>query len=267
MIASLLSLFWSALSPQQPVPMPAIPQVPGVTVGNVGNLQRFVDFHADLDRKGAIAVVGQLDKIKEGKREKLKDGVPAGTGAVRVAIGGTQYFKAPAKVAVTARATFVGDQKPKVEFECELQVARDNDGVERYQSRTPENCPIEVGVLALFVLAPAAPGKKPVLLHVLPYDAKADQSPERFVDTMHDFVAINRRVLALEQGIETVQRAGNDAELAAAKAALTALLAAPVALHQPEQQSLLDGQAGPFERRARELTAPPPPPPQDGPAK
>jgi len=271
MLSSLLLTVSLAVAPQDP----QLPQLPAVTVGSGGSLQRYVDFHTQFERPGFCAVVGTLDRFKEMKRERLKDPAPLGSGAARVALSGGQYFKVIVRTEVQPHAVFAGTPKGNVEIECELQVYRTSDGSEHWQTRTPEHCAIQEGALALFVLVPGPGGRKHVLLYMIPFDAQADNgaSPEdRFVDTMHDFVAINRRVHDLEAGIAAFTGATDDNSKQKSKQALTDLLAATVDLHQPEQRSLLQSRAGPFEQKAREVlpkpaakpAEKPPEKPQDG---
>jgi len=252
---SLLLTVAASFAPQEP----QLPQLPAVTIGNGGALQRYVDFHTQFDRPGFCAVVGTLEKLKETKqRERLKDPAPLGSGGARVVLSGGQYFKSIVRTEVVPRAVFAGATKGNVEIECELQVYRTADGSEHWQTRTPEHCAIEEGTLALFVLVPGPGGRKQQLLNMIPFDAQADAgaSPQdRFVDAMHDFVAINKRVHDLEAGIAAVTGARDDVSLQKAKQALTDLLAATVDLHQPEQRTLLQSRAGPFEQKARELLA------------
>lgn len=254
-LASIAFTFTAAFTPQN---LPSLPEMPAITVANGTPLLRYVDFHRDLDRPGAVVLVGAIDKWKEGKRERTKDPAPMGDIGTRVSIGGGQYFKVPAKVAVQVRAALFGDAKGKLEFDCELQVHRRADGDEQVQTTTAGRNTVTPGLLALFVLAPPGPGKKPALLHLIPFDPKVDTGgapTERFADTMRDYATINCRVRDLEQGIAAVKDAGDEATRSKAKQALATLLAAKVDLLQPEQQTLLTTQASPFEQRARALLA------------
>ncbi len=72
------------LAPQLP-PMPAMVQSPQA---------RFIDFSEDLDRKSLIAIVGPIDKLKEGKRERIEEG-KLGNASGSTSVSGTQYFKVP----------------------------------------------------------------------------------------------------------------------------------------------------------------------------
>jgi hypothetical protein len=261
MLPLMLAVVLPVATPQQPVPLPQLPQLPAIAAGNASNLLRFVDFHTELAQPGAVAVVATLDRLKEGKRERLEGGTIGG-GGIRISSSGTQYFKVSAKASLQVRVAFVGDPKGKLDCELELQLARLPDGSERRQVLAPNGAAIEPGMLALFVLQPPPAGQRghkvPVLLHAIPFDDRIDTGAnprERFVDTMHDFVVINQRVRDLEAAIAALQGATDTADAAAARTALTALLTATVDLHQPEQRTLLMAQAGPWELRARELLA------------
>src|SRR5262245_25092036 len=104
----MLALFLPVLlaAPQLP-PMPAMAQSPQ---------QRFIDFSEDLDRKSLVAVVGGIDKLKEGKRERIEEG-KLGNASGSVSVSGTQYFKVPVTGQIQPRAVLIGSGKDKVTLE------------------------------------------------------------------------------------------------------------------------------------------------------
>ena len=226
---------------------------------------RYVDFHDRLDQPGVVVAVGRLGKGKEGKRERLENGQLGGGSAVTV-ISGTQFFKVPVRAPVQPQAVFGaqdGDgatKKPaRLELEFDVQVARLPDGSEQRQAMTGTGARLDEDTLALFVVAPAPKGSRRKgleLLHVVAFDAKVDQGPDaeaKFVDAMHDFYVVNRRVADLEHALAAVDAAAEgDAEQAkAARAKLQDLVD-----HRPElrvlaNDPLLDQHAGPLEMRAK----------------
>jgi hypothetical protein len=225
-------------------PMPATPAM------------RYVDFHRDLARQGVVVVVGTLGKGKEGRREKLADGKLGGGNVVTV-ISGTQFFKVPVQAPIQPRATFAG-KCDKVAIAYDLQVARLPDGKEQRQSTTSTAAPMDEGMLALFVLAPADKKKVCELLHVIPFDKKVDTGPDAeavFVDTMADHHAVNRRVLDYENALAAAETAADDASRTRALESLQQLVDAPLRLRRSENDGLLLQHVNPRETRAKQRLA------------
>ena len=227
---------------------------------------RFVDFHRQLDLPGVIVAVGRLGKLKEGKRERLADGKLGGSSAVTV-VSGTQYFEVPVTTTLQPHVIFgeTDDDDDDLHLQFNLQLARLPDGSEQRQALTGNGARLEQGTLALYVVAPAAKGKKRkmlALLHVIPFDAKVDQGPDaeaKFVDAMRDFYVVNRRVADLEQALAAVDAAGGgEADTEARKAALAhlkELVEHPPELHVSQNDPLLMQHAGPLQARAEKRLA------------
>jgi hypothetical protein len=233
-------------------------QVPPLPGAAATPQQRFVDFSRDLARPGVAVVTGRLGKLKEGRRERLPDGVLGGSGAVTV-VAGTQYFRVPVETTVTPVATFVGAAGP-VPLAFELQLARLPDGSEHRQARTGTGASLAEGTLALFVTAPPEPGrgkkgKAHTLLHVIAFDAAADAGSDAqhtFVDAMHDVTTVNRRMHDLQVALDAHERAAPGEAKAAATKVLQDLLAAPPTLRQAANDALLTMHVAPLEQRARQ---------------
>jgi len=226
-----------------PAQIPSLPTSP---------LMRHVDFSADLARPGVVVVVGKLGKLKEGKRERLADG-SLGSNTQQVSVSGTQYFKVPVTGTIAPRATFVG--KPdKLVVAFDLQLARLPDGKEKRQSLTGNGAAIDEDLLAMFVLVPPTKGKGLDLLHVIAFDGTIDKGPDaepRFVDTMHDFWAVNQRVHDLRERLDTVDKAADAASKQTALAALKELLEQKLELRQSQNDALLAQHVAPLEVRAK----------------
>ncbi len=239
----------------------AFAQVPAMPVSPQ---MRFVDFHRELGRNDVVVVVGTLGKGKEGKRERIADGQLGGNGRV-MAIAGTTYFKVPVQAPVQVRATFAGKaDKPVVGYE--VQLARLPDGKEQRQSTTGTAATMDEGMLALFVMAPGDKKKGLDLVHVIPFDKTVDKGADAeavFVDTMADFVAVNRRMLELENGITALDKAADADGKTKALAALKELVAHPLELKDAGNDGLVTQYVGPLEQRAKkriaDASAPPPP--------
>jgi hypothetical protein len=235
-----LSLFLP--TPQQP----SLPQNPQ---------QRFLDLSDELDRRGLVAVVGTLDKLKEGKRERLEDG-KLGNSTSNVSVSGTQYFKVAVTTQVVARAVLLGAGKDKLPLEFDLQVARLPDGKERRQAMTANAPQLQDGTLALWVLAPRDKGKGMEILHVVPFDPAQDKGDEAaFTDAMRDAVGCSQRLGALKKALADFEGARDAAAKSKARDALRALVEAKFETKRPELQVLADTRLAPYEKRARDRLA------------
>ena len=223
--------------------------------GNRGVAQQFVDFHDELDHRGFVAVVGTLDKTRDGKRRRLPEGkLTSGGGSVSVS--GTQYFEVPVRASLRVRAILAGElkSKSKVKFDLRVQLARLPSGEERRQTMDGNAAEFEPGMLGLWVLAAADKGRGMQLRHVIPFDPKVGgeiYDEGKFVDAMADFVTINKRVARLEQGLQAFDAAVEAADRVKARAGLSALLEEDIELRRPELDGLLQSRCGPWEDRAR----------------
>lgn len=249
---AVLAMF-SVLVPQQP-PAPGVVS----SSGGGGLAARFVDFHADLDRIGFVAVVGTLQKGRDGRRKRLENG-KLGDATSTTSVSGTQYFAVPVKAPVKVHARLAGKSAGKsggkVALEFDVQLARLPDGKERRQTMTARAVEIETGMLALWVAAKAEKGRGAELLHVIAFDPKVDEgknAEQQFTDAMRDFVTINQRLLAFEQGLADYAAAADDAERARARARLAALLDRKTELLTPELDALMQSQIAPWQQRARD---------------
>jgi len=228
---------------------------------------RFVDFHAQLDQPGVVVAVGRLGRCKEGKRERLEDGKLGGGTTVTV-VSGTQYFEVPVTTTLQPQVVFGSKdddddakRRERLRLQFDIQLARLPDGSEQRQVLTGNGARLEEGTLALFVVAPAAKGKKQKgldLLHTIPFDAKVDPGPDgeaKFVDAMRDFYIVNRRVADLEQALAAFDAAGEGEAGASARQAALArlkeLVDHPPELRIGDNDPLLMQHAGPLLARAQ----------------
>jgi hypothetical protein len=228
------------------------PQVPGIVAGK-GPTARWVDFHSELDRPGLTAVIGELGKLKEGKRERMADGKLGGSGA-SASVSGTQYFKTVATAPIEVQKTLLGAQAEKPSLQFEVQIARLPDGKERRQLTTGSGTPVAEGALGLFVFDPAAKGKSAQLIALVPFDAaqfEAGKAEAAFGDAMTDVVAVNVYLHALEQALAAVDAAKGDDAVAKAKAALKGVLDKKPEMKRTDDDQLLSMHAGPLEARAK----------------
>jgi hypothetical protein len=196
-------------------------------------------------------VVGTLDKWKEGKRERLADGQLGGAGQV-ASVSGTQYFKVPVTAALRPRKVLHGKAET-VALQFDVQLARLPDGKERRQ--VADGAPLAEGGLALFVVVPK-PKKGFELRQVIVFDPDAEKGGEAsFVDTMHDYYVVNRRMHALTRALDAADQAKDDAGRKAALATLREVLAAKPELKQPRNDLLLGQHVAPLEQRAEKRLA------------
>lgn len=240
-----------------PILLPVLlfaPQLPPMPAMTQSSQQRFIDFSEDLDRRSLIAVVGPIDKLKEGKRERLDEG-KLGNSSGSVSVSGTQYFKVPVTGQIQPRTMLIGSSKDKVTLEFDQQVARLPDGKERRQAMTGNAPQIEAATLALWVLVPRDKGRGMELLHVVPFDAAQDKGADAegaFTDTMRDFVAINQRLHGLKQALADLEGAKNAEAKAKARDALRAIVDAKFECQRPDVQAMATGKLLPYEKRARD---------------
>lgn len=214
---------------------------------------RYVDFSRDLDRPGALVVIGTLGRCKEGRRERLPDGSLGGS-TTSVAVSGTQYFKVQVQAPVQVRTPLYGRPGERLQVGFDVQLARLPDGRERRQLLDGAGSRVENDMLALFVLAPRPKGKDLELLHLIPFDAAQFPGPDGetgFVDAMHDFTAINQRVHDLTAAIAAVDQAEAGEQQRQARAALQRLLEQEIELRRPEHEALLRQHTAPLEQRAK----------------
>jgi hypothetical protein len=232
------------------------PQLPPAMAANA--TQRYVDFEPELDHPGFACFVGKLEKLREGRRERLPDGQLGGNGQV-AQVSGTQYFKVTTAGQLAVHTTLVGKSpaaRPVLEFE--VQLARLPDGKERRQVRTGSGAEVTEGMLALWVVEQSPKTKRFALLHVVPFDARADKGvdPQRtFVDLATDITMVNQRVHDLRKALADCDAGGDQAARNKAMEALRQLLAHAPELRRPEDDGLTSMHAGPFEQRARERVA------------
>lgn len=268
---------WTALTPPFPLARPM--QLPHVTITALfvmalvpaqtfqvsSTMQtRYVDFHRDLDRSGVVVVIGNLGKMKEGKRQRLKTGKLGGGGVVQQ-ISGTQYFKVPVKTTIKPRITLTGKAQ-KLRLEFEIQLSRLPDGSDHRQLRTGNAVELSEDTLAMFVVAPALKGKKGKnkkskaleLLHVIPFDAKYDKGPDagqQYADTMRDFYDVNRHVADIEAALADFDAAIDDAASKSALRRMQKLMDKQLEMRITKNDRLLQMYVTPLEARMKKRLA------------
>lgn len=218
---------------------------------------RFVDFSKDLERPGVTALIGRLGRMREGKRERLREGGRLGNGTSQVQISGTQYYKVPVRTAVEDVTVLAGPEPggaPQLGFD--LQLARLPDGSERRQARTPDGTPLEEGLLALWVVEKPRKGRLLELVHVIPFHPEADdgEDPDQvFEDNMRDFCAINQRVATLRTVLAATEKTEkvDRKERAAALDELRAAEDEELEMRNPAHDVLVVQHVRPFLERVR----------------
>lgn len=241
--------------PQDPESVIEEIQQGNTTLGTTrsGLARQFVDFHEDLDHRGFLAVVGTLDKTKDGRRRRMPEGKMVRGGST-VTVSGAQYFEVPVKASIKVGSVLAGKAGSKVRFDLKVQLVRLPSGEERRQTMVGKPKEFEPGMLGLWILAAPAKGRGLELRHVIPFDAKADEAINdegKFVDAMADFVTINERLAKLQQGLAAFDAAVEAVDRAKARTHLTQLLEEEFELRRPELDSLLEGRVGPWEARIK----------------
>ncbi|MEC7583395.1 MAG: hypothetical protein VYE77_03685 [Planctomycetota bacterium] len=218
-----------------------------------GLSRQFVDFHEDLDHRGFVAVVGTLDKTKDGRRRRMPEGKMVRGGST-ITVSGAQYFEVPVKASIKAQSVLAGKAGSKVRFDVKVQLVRLPSGEERRQTMSSKPQEFAPGMLGLWILAAPAKGRGLELRHVIPFDAKADESINdegKFADAMADFVTINQRLAELQQGLASFDAAVDVADRARCRAQLEELLAEEIELRRPELDGLLADRTGPWTGRIK----------------
>src|SRR5690606_4241549 len=141
-------------------------------------------------------VLGSLERLREGKRERLEEGRLGGS-TTQVAVSGTQYYKVPVVAQLETRFVLHGEKPAKRRVAFEFQLARLPDGSERRQTIGGNGAPIEADRLALWVVATPKKGRNLELLHVIAFDPGTDESEVEFEELARDVTAVNVHVAAL----------------------------------------------------------------------
>ena len=259
MFARTQSVLLALAVPALTIALPA--QITGGAGGSNGsrNQQKgplFVDFSEDLNRPRVVVVIGTMDKIKEGRRQKLKDKeAHLGSGNAVSRVAGTQFFKVAARSKVKVGVCLAGKHPGRsVALAFDMQLARLPDGSYRRQMMQSTRTELKPGMAAMWVLGK---GKKKGyrVLHVIeqPRKGRGDKPPSRaFEEDMRDFVGINQRIAGLKQALEVArQKRAKDPK--AAVQILEKALGRRLELENETNDRLLGMHVRPWERRARKL--------------
>ncbi len=217
----------------------------------------FIDFSADLMRPDVTVVFGTLDKLKQGRRRKIKDGdAHLGTGNSVVGISGTQFYRVPVKSKVKVE-TWLGGQKfgKTLKLAFEIQLARLPNGSYQRQMLTSGRARLAEGMVALWVLAKEKKTFK--VLHAIPQPKnmprRGSTPPARaFEEDMRDYVAINKRIADLRAAVSRAKDRRKAKDEAGARKILKEALDKRLELENDDDR-LARQHVGPWERRAKKL--------------
>lgn len=218
----------------------------------------FVDFSDALAQPRALAVLGRLDKLREGKKRKVKDrDAHIGTGGGVSRISGAVYYRIHARARLAVESILAGKKTAKpLRLRLDYQLAQLPDGSKKRQLTSPPRPVISEEAVALWILAPAKMDRRSheVLRAVVAPDAvsKDVKAGKRFRDHMRDLVAINQRIATLKKAVARA-RVASVLDSEAAIHMLEKALAGKIELLDPESDRFLAAHVGPWERRAREL--------------
>lgn len=252
-IATLTVVSLLAAIPQKP------PAVEGVrsSLGSSG-MTGFVDFSADLDRVTVKLGLGELGKFRDGKRTRIKDAdAHVGTGSSVSRVSGTQYYRVKSRTTLDLDTVLSGAAgKTKLPLEFDVQLAKMPGGELRRQVLSKQQGQIEVteGMYGLWILE-TDPKQKTLhrVVHVIPQPK--DMKRARFIEDVHDMLAINRRLNELKAAHEGAsRRRGKGEPMDEIRKTLDAVLAREkVTLRNPENDRWTSGVLGPWKRRLREF--------------
>lgn len=216
---------------------------------------RYVDFSKDLGRPGVSAVVGRLGKLKEGRRERLKE-ARLGGGGTQMSVSGTQYWKVPVRARIADPVVLLGPEPGgRLDLAFDLQVARLPDGGEHRQSMTGNGAALADDALALWVVERPRKGRRCELLHVIPFHPKADAARDGrdetavFTANMTDFCAVNNRVAELRRVLAATKDPKPDG-LKRAVEELRAVTKDELEMNEPKHDVLVRTHVAPLRKRA-----------------
>lgn len=229
----------------------ALPQLPTARTPASAE-QRFVDFSADLARPGVHVVIGELTRLRDGKRERMRDGA-LGNASSSVSISGIVFYKVAVTGRVDVAETLAGkDIDGRLDLAFDVQWAKLPDGSERRQSLTGNGARIEKDMRALWVVEDPPKGSTRKLLHVIAADPDGgDDAEASFATDMKDFVAINRRIAELVAALDGVEPKDGLAVPESAIAELRKVADAELECLDPANQGLVSTRVEPLVQRAK----------------
>lgn len=217
-----------------------------------GGKQDYVDFSKDLGFRTVSVVSGRLDKIKDGRRKRIKDpDAHVGVGSSVARVSGTQYYKAVAKTRILVDSLLAGAKVgAKLPMQFQVQLARMPGGNYRRTFLGKHRRDLVPGMVALWVVDTDKKAKTWSILHVLPM--RKDQKRAVFDRDMRDVVAVNQRVVALRDALASAKSKREKQPEAAIKVLRTALQG-KVELEREENDRLVQRHVNPWRDRLRKL--------------
>lgn len=229
----------------------------------------FVDLSPHLGQRDVVVGIGTIDRLKDGKRERLKDGTDLGGLGSSMQVAGTVFHKIQATFAPKLSEVLLGEPlKSGATVRCELQAATLPSGERQQRFRTESRALASEDALALFVLRKGKRGFE--VAEVVAADAAIDKGAggsgdlaAGFAKRAHDVFTVSQRMQRLRdalEGAESLLARGGKPE---ATVPLRALLAEKPTLAEPTHEAWLSMHCGPLERALRDKLAKLPAPKED----
>ncbi len=216
----------------------------------------FIDISTHLDARDVVVAIGTLDRLKDGKRERLKEGADLGGAGTSMQIAGTVFYKVEATFVPKLDDVLFG-QAPKANttVRCELQVATMPSGERQARFKTESRALATEDALALLVLRKGKRGYE--VAEVVVADAAIDKGDlaTSFGKRARDVFTVCDRMRKLRDAGEMADRLLATGAKAAATVPLRTLLAEKPTLAEPTHDAWLSMHCGPLERALKDKLA------------
>lgn len=219
----------------------------------LGKTAEFHDLSGLAAEPAVLFVVGELQRLKEGRRERLEDNTDLGGAGTSMQISGTVYYKVAATFAIDVYENLRGELPRNATVRCELQMARLPSGDYQRRFRVGSRHLASEGMRALFVVRKAKGSYE--LADLVPADPVHDKGDlaRSFATRAADLVAVAGRLAELREACALADRLRDKPDALAAKVeTLRALLDKKVELRDPAHERWVQTHAGPLERALRE---------------
>lgn len=221
----------------------------------------FVDLSPHLGQRDVTVAIGTIDRLKDGKRERLKDGTDLGGLGSSMQVSGTVFYKIQATFAPKLTEVLAGDPlKSGTRVHCELQAATLPSGERQQRFRTESRALADEDALALFVLRKGKRGFEvaEVVVADPALDKGAGESGDlaaSFTKRAHDVFAVSQRMHRLRDALEVADSLLARDTKASATVPLRDLLAEKPSLAEPTHEAWLSMHCGPLERALKDKLA------------
>lgn len=247
---------------------PTVAAQPAFVTSTTGG-SGFVDLSPHLGQRDVVVGIGTIDRLKDGKRERLKDGTDLGGLGASMQVAGTVFYKVQATFAPKLTEVLLGEApKPGTTARCELQAATLPSGERQQRFRTASRAQATDGALALFVLRKDKRGFE--VAEVVAADPAIDKGAggsgdlaANFTKRAQDVFTVSLRMQRLRDALDVADSLLARGGKPEATVPLRTLLAEKPTLAEPTHEAWLSMHCGPLERALRDKLAKLPAPKED----